>query len=136
MSPERQARFLEALRITWSVKEAARAVGVRSQALYSWRKRDKAFAEAWDETLARGTDALDDEAARSDPEGHLDPAFDDGVACVTVRKTGDRILMCLLKAHRPERYKEHHGFEHEEEQSNKCTPDAINAQTRRLSSSD
>ncbi len=133
MSPERQARFLEALRTTWSVTDAARAAGVRRQIPYRWRKRDKAFAEAWDKTVERGTDAPGDEAARRDPEEHLDPAFHQGAACAALLETDNRLLMCLLKAHRPARFKGRHGHETEQnrgEQRNQGTPDAIDTQER------
>lgn len=124
-NPERQTRFLAALRLTWSVKDAARAIGVRRETPYRWRARDKAFAEAWDEVLERGTAALEGQALQPDPQGRQGLVSQDGTEGEVMGRPNDRLLMCLLKAHRPERFKKREGLEHPKERGDTGTREAI-----------
>ena len=58
-------RFLIGLGEGLSVAGAAKLAGVGRQTVYDWRKRDAAFAAAWDDAIETGTDNLEDEARRS-----------------------------------------------------------------------
>lgn len=51
---EARSRFLEVLRSTANVREAARAVGKRHCGAYALRKRDPGFAALWIEALEQG----------------------------------------------------------------------------------
>ncbi len=50
--------------------------------------------------------ALEDEARRRAYDGWLEPVFHKGVKVGTVRKFSDTLLIVLLKAHKPEKYRE------------------------------
>lgn len=65
-TPERQARFVEALAIMGVVSRAARAVGMTGQSAYLLRRRPGAqdFARAWDAALAIGRDRAFDLAVQ------------------------------------------------------------------------
>jgi hypothetical protein len=60
-TPERRRRFLELLAAGLDVRRACAGVGLSRQAAYTLRRRDPAFAVAWDGAL-RSARAADDEA--------------------------------------------------------------------------
>ncbi len=101
----RQA-FLEALAETASVSRAAEASGIVRTRWYACRRRDSAFAAAWDEALDQGSDALEDEAVRRALEGVEKPVFRGNEVVGYLREYSDRLLILMLKARRPERFKE------------------------------
>ena len=86
--------FLAALEDTHLVCEAARRAGVGRRTVYDRRKRDEAFAEAWDEVIEHSTEVLEQIAVRRAAEG------------------SDQLLMFLLRARRPEVYVERHQVRH------------------------
>ena len=101
----RQA-FLEALAETASVSRAAELSGIGRARWYACRRRDPAFAAAWDEALDQGTDALEDEAVRRALEGVDKPVFRGNEIVGHLREYSDRLLVLMLKARRPEKFKE------------------------------
>ena len=60
-TPERRRRFLELLAGGLDVRRACTGVGLSRQAAYTLRRRDLAFAQAWDGAL-RSARAAEDEA--------------------------------------------------------------------------
>lgn len=108
-----RARFLDVLRRTGNVSEAARAVSLSRSRAYQIRRTDQDFASAWDDAEAEAVDSLEAEAWRRAAEGIEEPLvsagklvrWDDGTV-VTLRRYNDRLLEFLLKAHRPEKFKD------------------------------
>lgn len=84
-----RATFLQVLSDTCNVSEAARAAGIGRASAYDWRGKDPDFAKAWDEAEQEAVDKLEK------------VAWDRATAGVS-----DRMLELLLKAHRPERFKD------------------------------
>lgn len=78
--------FLNVLRETCNVSEAARTAGIGRRTAYDWRDADTEFAAAWIDAEEEAVDALE-KVAR-------DRAIDGS----------DRMLEILLKAHRPEKF--------------------------------
>ena len=103
---KKRKRFLEALTTTASVSRAAEAAGAHRGSFYDWRRDDPGFAAEWQEALERGLDALEDEAFHRALEGVEEPVFYQGQQVALVRKYSDALLMFLLKARRPERFKD------------------------------
>lgn len=103
---ERHNKFLAALCVYGNVTRAAEVAGLDRTSLYNKRKVDPAFSAAWDEAEALGVAALEDEARRRAYEGWEEPVWHKGKECGTVRKFSDTLLIVLLKAHMPERYRE------------------------------
>ena len=87
-TPEKQAAFCTALAAVGTVSRACREVGIGRVTAYAWRDEDEAFAAEWDKAKAMGFDALEDEAIRRAFEG------------------SDTLLIFLLKAAKPEKYRE------------------------------
>lgn len=87
-------RFLERLAQTGNVMLSARAAGVPRRTVYRWRDKWSTFADEWGEALDEAVDTLE------------------GVAWKRAAKQSDRLLIFLLKAHRPDFYKERRALEH------------------------
>lgn len=111
-TPKRRERFLAALADGYSVSKASDEAGLSRQSFYAARERDEDFAEEWDEAIEAGTDKLEDEARRRAHDGVDEPAFYQGGICGHVRKYSDTLLIFLLKARRPDKYRERHSHEH------------------------
>lgn len=101
-----QPEFLNALMDGASVSDAARKAGVGRQTVYDWRKADPDFALAWNQAVDIGTDALEDEAQRRGKDGVEEPVYQGGKQVGVVRKYSDTLLIFLLKARRPNIYRE------------------------------
>lgn len=92
---------------------AARTVGVRRNAMFDLRKRDPEFARQWAEADEAGTEALEQEAIRRAVEGVERGLFYQGVKYTTEREFSDPLLMFLLRARAPEKYRERYEVKHE-----------------------
>jgi hypothetical protein len=106
----RRENFLKVLADTGSVTAGVAAAGTSRTRVYELRKSDTAFAAAWVEAEDIATDRLEDEARRRAVEGVAEPLVsagklvrgDDGQP-ITVRRYSDKLLLELMKAHRPPR---------------------------------
>jgi len=101
-------RFLDELGECGSVCEAARRARMPRASLYRRRADDPEFAKAWDQALEMAYDLLHDEAMRRAIEGVEKPVFYRGEQVAVVRRKSDRLLMFLMRAHRPARYDPHY----------------------------
>ena len=108
--------FLEELSKTGNVSAAAKRAKVARNTAYLARGmegKDEAgqieaqrFAAAWDEALEVAIEMLELEARRRAEQGTLEPVFYQGEICGRVKKYSDTLLIFLLKAHRPEKYRD------------------------------
>lgn len=105
-SPAARARFCEVLTQTCVVGKACEAVGISRQTAYDHRAKDKDFAAAWDEALETAVDTLEQEAWRRAVVGVDEPIVYEGVITGTVRRYSDELLILLLRAHRPDKYRD------------------------------
>lgn len=109
-TPEKRTAFLAVLAETGIVRRGLEAISISRSAAYKWRDEDADFAAAWDKALAIGIGALEDEAHRRAFEGTPELVLvGDGDAAKPVevnRKYSDTLAIFLLKAHRPDRYRE------------------------------
>ena len=81
-------KFLDALRLSGIVTRAAEVAGIHRDTAYFERQRDPIFAQEWAAALDRGVDMLEDVAKHRAFEG------------------SDTLLIFLLKAHRPQKYRD------------------------------
>jgi len=109
----RRRRFLEALAETGVVSLAARIAGTSRTRVYELRKGDEEFATAWEDAEERAADALEAEAWRRAVDGVPEPLVsagkvvrDDDGQPITIRRYSDALHTLLLKARRPDRFKE------------------------------
>lgn len=102
----RRAAFVKALAETANVSAAARAARASRSRAYQLKAADPDFAAEWADALETATDALDAEARRRALDGVEVPHFHQGRVAGTLRRYSDTLLMFLLRAHRPERYRD------------------------------
>lgn len=107
-----KATFLLAFRVLGNVTTAATNSGVTRGAVYRWRERDKRFAAAYAEAEIEATEHLEAEARRRAVEGvaRNRPIYYQGsrVGVERITEYSDTLLIFLLKARAPERYRERH----------------------------
>ena len=110
---DRREAFLRALADTGIVTVAAGVAGVTRARAYQVRKEDRAFAAAWDEAEEKAADALEGEAWHRAVVGVPEPLVsagkvvrDDDGQPITIRRYSDALHTLLLKARRPDRFKE------------------------------
>lgn len=104
LTHEKRSQFLALLAEYGNVTRAAEESGLGRVYLYQARKHDPDFAAEWDDASKVGAARLEDEARKRAAEGWDEPVWYQGVQCGTVRKYSDTLLICLLKAHHPDKY--------------------------------
>lgn len=107
---KKKASFLDAFERTATIDGAARAIGIARQTHYQWMAKDPDYAIAYARADEVATERLEQEARRRAMIGTEEPVFHRGKVCGHVRKYSDVLLIFLLKARRPETYRER--FEH------------------------
>ncbi|RUT27426.1 hypothetical protein C0V97_01255 [Asaia sp. W19] len=105
--------FLEQLKKSGNVSEAARAAGIDRKTAYNWRHHDPAFNEHWKQALEEATDLLEAEARRRALDGYEEPLlyggrliYDPEGRPVTRKRYSDGLLRMLLRAHRPASFRD------------------------------
>lgn len=138
-APDWGPAFLEALAGTANIRAACRAAKVGRSTVYDRRDSEVEFARAMAAALEDAVDDLELEARRRAHDGcnkpvvykgelmgfwvdakgdrlplGADPAEHEGARFVplTIKEYSDTLMVLLLKAHRPEKYREHHKVEH------------------------
>lgn len=107
-----RAKFLAVLSKGGSITAAAAKAGMSRRGCYDWRDNDAAFAQAWEDAYEEGSDRLEDEAMRRARDGTLKPVYQQGKMVGKVREYSDHLMNTMLKARRPERFKERVAAEH------------------------
>jgi hypothetical protein len=125
LTPEKLTAFCAALAETCNVGRACAAVDISRQTAYGWREQMPDFAERWDKALKVGASLLEDEAVRRAHDGVDEPMTYQGRFCplldaegkpvigpdgrpviATVKKYSDTLLIFLLKARDPDRFRD------------------------------
>lgn len=86
---DKMDRFLDRLRVSGNVFLSCKAAGVSRRTVYNWRNRWATFRDEWDDALEEACDILEMHAWKRATEGQ-----------------SDKMIMFLLKAYRPQRFKE------------------------------
>lgn len=87
-TPKKRDRFLKELSAMPNVSRACRLAQIARSTAYALRERDANFADAWDAAIEAGIDTLEEKAWRR------------------AERESDTLAIFLLKAHRPEKYRE------------------------------
>lgn len=95
-TPERQARFLEALAETGAVRAACARVGVSAQAVYLLRRRSALFAGGWEAALVLARQQAEDVLAVRALDGVVEPVFFRGEQVGERRRYDARLLLAHL----------------------------------------
>lgn len=91
---------------------ACSAAGVGRATAYEHKAADPEFAAAWEDAIEEAVEALETEARRRAIEGVEQPIVSGGEIIATVQRYSDTLTIFLLKAHRPERYRDNVRLEH------------------------
>jgi hypothetical protein len=120
LTRDRQNRFLEALAETGVVSLAAAIAGTSRTRVYELRKKNAAFAKRWEDAEERAADALEAEAWRRAVAGVPEPLVsagkmvrDDDGQPLAIRRYSDTLMIALLKARRPNQFKDRAVIEHD-----------------------
>ena len=105
-----KAPFLETLEKTGNITVSAKLVEIDRKTAYNHRDSDEEFAKAWDEALDKAIDLLEFEARRRGLRGVEEPVFQGGKEVGRIRKYSDTLLIFLLKANRPHKYRDNSQF--------------------------
>ena len=105
-SARARGRFLEAFGRSGNITHAAKQAGVARKLVYQWQEQDDAFAAAFRDAAVRATEVLEREAWRRAKQGIAEPVYQHGKLVGTVTRYSDALLMFLLKARAPEKYRD------------------------------
>jgi hypothetical protein len=100
--------FLKALADTGNVRAACHVAGVGRTTAYRAQADDPAFAAAWETAIEESVDLLEIEARRRAVKGTDKPVFHQGKQVASVKEYSDTLLIFLLKANRPEKYRDNY----------------------------
>lgn len=106
-----QRKFIEVLADTGLVASACEAVDMSEQSAFRLRRAPggESFARAWEAATAAAATRLIDVAFSRAIEGVDIPVFDrDGCRVGSKRQYSDRLMMFLLRAYRPDRFRHAH----------------------------
>ncbi|WP_095011787.1 hypothetical protein [Tsuneonella mangrovi] len=96
LTPARQAAFLQSLAEFGNVRLAVRAAGVSPQTAYRQRRREPAFAEAWDAALVSARHVAEEVLADRAINGVEEAVYYHGEEVATRRRYDARLLLAHL----------------------------------------
>lgn len=106
LTPSLRALFLKTLASTCNVTVSAATIGMSRGHMHHVRRNDKEFAKSWANAIEEATDALEAAARKRAIDGHERPIYQGGKLVGHEIVYSDRMTEILLKAHRPEKFRE------------------------------
>lgn len=117
LTRDRKQKFIRALARTGVVTAACKFAGCGRNTAYYQRGIDADFAIAWDEAAEMAADKLEREAWRR-ATGYWEPVIDkEGKRIARIKKYSDSLLILLLRAARPEKFRERTEVRHDGRQT-------------------
>ncbi len=105
-------RFLAAYRKNGNVSRSSETAHVTRRTVQLHRHSDPEFAKDMDDAQEEAGDALEQEARRRAVEGTLRPVYQQGKEVGQIREYSDTLLIILLQAARPDKYRANTRVEH------------------------
>ena len=103
---KKQTDFIVKLSEFVSVSRACRLAKIPRATIFRWLNNDIAFKKQYANACEAALQRLEDEAVRRGFEGLLKPVYYQGKKIGTIREFSDTLLMALLKAKAPARYRD------------------------------
>lgn len=100
--------FLDSLSRTGNVLLSCKAAHIGRRTVYNCRERSEKFARLWDEAIEASNDVLEAEARRRGAQGIDRPIYFQGRRIDVVKEYSDTLLIFLLKANRPEKFRDNY----------------------------
>ncbi len=89
--------------VTWAAREA----GLPWRTIvYDWQELDDEFAQAFRQAEIEATETMEQEAYRRAVNGVAEPVYHQGAEVGAVQKYSDTLLIFMLKARAPEKYRD------------------------------
>ena len=101
-----QRMFLATLEMRGNVRAATTKARIARSWAYAARDSNDAFAAAWKEALEDAMDRPEEEAWIRAVDGRAKAIYQGGKLVGYVQEYSDGLMVTLLKAHRPEKYRE------------------------------
>lgn len=105
-------KFIAGLESNGIVSTACRVAGIGRSTAYDARRKDQAFADAWDEAIELAIGVAEGEAYRRAVHGVVKPVYQGGVKVGEITEYSDTLLIFILRALKPEKYREPKGDVH------------------------
>ncbi len=105
-------KFLAALAKSGIIGDACKAAGINRGTFYDHRDKDPEFAKAAADAIEASIETLEKEARRRALQGTNKPVFHQGRECGKIKEYSDTLTIFLLKAQRPEIYRERYDLRH------------------------
>lgn len=103
---KQQQDFLDIYEELGNITSSCKKSKVPRRTIYNWIEGDAEFRKKFDESTKIVLGILEDEAFRRAVEGTNKPVFYQGKRSGYVKEYSDTLLIVLLKARAPEKYKE------------------------------
>jgi hypothetical protein len=132
--PDWAPRFLQSVALTGNIGTSAKVAAVDRKTIYNRRNRDPEFAAALADALEDACDEMEMEARRRGKDGVNEPVIHQGqvmgawvmpdgtvvakdtpgarLVPLTIKRYSDVLLIFMLKAHRPEKFRERYEHKH------------------------
>ena len=107
-----QEKFLKAYAQNGNISVSAKTARVNRRTVQRLRETDKEFAELMAEAAEEAADLLEEEARRRAVTGTDRPVYYKGTKCGSIREYSDTLLVVLLKATRPDKFRENAHIDH------------------------
>lgn len=104
--PGWQDIFLATLAEMPNIRRACQRAGISRGHAYLTRDQDPEFAKRWRSALKDSLELLEEEAWRRAQLGTAKPVFQQGELVGHVQEFSDTLMIFLLKAHKPKKYRE------------------------------
>lgn len=98
--------FLEAMRRMPNVTAACKLLGIDRTTPYRYRETNKDFESAWKDAESEGCDTLEAAAWHRAVDGTPRPIYQGGEKVGEETVYSDSLMITLLKAHKPNKYRE------------------------------
>jgi hypothetical protein len=101
-------RFLDAFAHCGTCTGAAKLSGVDDRRHRQWLEESEQYRKDFQVAKDRAADTLEAEARRRACEGYDDPIFFQGMQVGSVKRYSDLLMIFLLKAARPDTFRDYH----------------------------
>lgn len=102
----KQAAFLKGIAVDGTMLSGCKAAKVEPRTVYGWRETDETFVLRERQARELMVDKLEAEAIRRGARGVQQPVFQAGKHVGFKTEYSDALLVLVLRANRPERYRE------------------------------
>src|SRR5215213_4526579 len=128
-SARRKKAFLQHFAVMGNVTRACQAAQVGRRTVYDWQEQDEAFVQAYRQAELESTEVLEAEAFRRAHDGveRELPVFYQGeiVGSRVEQHYSDTLLIFLLKARNPAKYREHVQMQHADADGGRLSLSAV-----------